>query len=76
MRFKTKHLGETLISLSNEVNSFAANNEKTSNIKKGGDFDIEEAMEAIRGMEKYKELFNKYTIHLQLSQETMANFTD
>ena len=76
MRFKNKHLAETLVSLSNEVSNFAANNEKTSKIKKGGEFDIEEAMEAIRGMPKYKELFKKYTIHLQLSQDTMANFTE
>lgn len=76
MRFKNKHLAETLVSLSNEISNFAADNEKTSKIKRGDEVDIEEAMEVIRGMPKYKELLKKYTLHLQLSQDTMANFTE
>lgn len=75
MRFKNKHLAQTLASLSEEIGNFASDNEKTTKLKKGENVDIEEAMEVIRNMPKYKELMKKYTLHLQLSQDVMANFT-
>lgn len=76
MRFKNKHIAETFTCLTEEISNFAADNEKTSKLKRGDNVDIEEAMEVIRGMPKYKELMKKYTLHLQLSQDVMKNFTD
>lgn len=76
MRFKNKHLAETLVSISDEIGNFVADNEKTSKLKKGEELDIDEAIEVIRGMPKYQELMKKYTLHLKLSQETMSTFSE
>lgn len=75
LKFKNMHIVETLLNLSNEISNFAADNQKTKQIKKGENVDIEEAMEVIRNMPKYKELMKKYTLHLQLCQETVERFT-
>eukprot|EP00344_Euplotes_crassus_P010731 CAMPEP_0197000166 /NCGR_PEP_ID=MMETSP1380-20130617/5172_1 /TAXON_ID=5936 /ORGANISM="Euplotes crassus, Strain CT5" /LENGTH=495 /DNA_ID=CAMNT_0042417361 /DNA_START=399 /DNA_END=1886 /DNA_ORIENTATION=- len=71
MKFKAKHLAETLTSLSSEISNFV-DNDKTEQIKNGENFDMQEALEAAT---TYKELVKKYLLHLQLSQEVMSNFT-
>ena len=70
MKFKGKHLAETLTSLSSEISNFVGN-DKTEQIKSGENFDMQEALEAAT---TYKELVKKYLLHLQLSQEVMSNF--
>ena len=76
VRFKNQHIFDTLFKLSDEVASFASNNENTSKLKRGGEIDIEEAMQVIRNMPKYKELMKKYTLHIELCQEASKRFTD
>lgn len=71
MKFKVKHLAETLTSLSEEISNFADKG-KASKLKSGGDFNMEEALEAVT---THKELMRKYLLHIQLSQDIMANFT-
>lgn len=71
MKFKSKHLAETLTSLSTEISHFV-DNDKTEQIKNGENFDMQEALEAAT---TYKELVKKYLLHLELSQEVMSNFT-
>lgn len=75
MRFKNKHIAETFTSLSDEFIAFAADNERNKKIKKSDNVDLEEAMEVIRGMPKYKELMKKYDLHIQLCQDVMGTFT-
>jgi hypothetical protein len=74
-RFKDKHVAEARYSLSDEISKFAADNEKTSRVKSGEQLDIEEVMQVVRGMDKYKELTKKYTLHLQLTEDVISNFT-
>jgi len=71
MKFKCKHLAETLTSLSSEISTFA-DKDKAAKINSGDNFDLEEALEAAT---TYKELVKKYLLHIQLSQDVMSNFT-
>ena len=71
MKYKVKHLAETLTSLSEEISNFADKG-KASKLKSGNDFDIDEALESVT---THKELMKRYLLHIQLSQEIMANFT-
>lgn len=68
MKYKCKHLAETLTSLGQEIQKFTDNDKSMK-----GDIDVEDALQYVT---KHKELTKKYLLHLQLSQEVMSNFTE
>ena len=76
MKYKYKHIAESMTKISEEFNQFVQNN-KTAAIQRGdtSDLDLKTMGEIVKKMPMYKELMAKYTLHMSLIESCLKVFT-